>query len=150
MSDTNMVCIKGRLTKSAELKYTQNQKPFVSFSIAVNESVKDGATGEWSSRANYFDVTAWGKYGEAVAKYMTKGREILIGGHLRQDRWTNQEGKTQTRVGIIADNFELLREPKGSTPASPNEAPQQTPPPDDAPSFGEFPPPEGNPDTIVF
>ena len=76
MSDTNIVCIKGRLTKSAELKYTQNQKPFVSFSIAVNESVKDGATGEWSSRANYFDVTAWGKYGEAVAKYMTKGREI--------------------------------------------------------------------------
>lgn len=149
MSDTNIVCIKGRLTKSAELKYTQNQKPFVSFSIAVNESVKDGATGEWSSRANYFDVTAWGKYGEAVAKYMTKGREILIDGHLRQDRWTNQEGKTQTRVGIIADNFELLREPKG-TPASPNEAPQQTPPPDDAPSFGEFPPPEGNPDTIVF
>ena len=149
MSDTNIVCIKGRLTKSAELKYTQNQKPFVSFSIAVNESIKDGATGEWSSRANYFDVTAWGKYGEAVAKYMTKGREILIAGHLRQDRWTNQEGKTQTRVGIIADNFELLREPKG-TPASPNEAPQQTPPPDDAPSFGEFPPPEGNPDTIVF
>lgn len=149
MSDTNIVCIKGRLTKSAELKYTQNQKPFVSFSIAVNESIKDGATGEWSSRANYFDVTAWGKYGEAVAKYMTKGREILIAGHLRQDRWTNQEGKTQTRVGIVADNFELLREPKGSS-ASPNEAPQQTPPPDDAPSFGEFPPPEGNPDTIVF
>ena len=149
MSDTNIVCIKGRLTRSAELKYTQNQKPFVSFSIAVNESVKDGTTGEWSSRANYFDVTAWGKYGEAVAKYMTKGREILIGGHLRQDRWTNQEGKTQTRVGIVADNFELLREPKGN-PASPNEAPQQTPPPDDAPSFGEFPPPEGNPDTIVF
>ena len=149
MSDTNIVCIKGRLTRSAELKYTQNQKPFVSFSIAVNESVKDGTTGEWSSRANYFDVTAWGKYGEAVAKYMTKGREILIGGHLRQDRWTNQEGKTQTCVGIVADNFELLREPKGN-PASPNEAPQQTPPPDDAPSFGEFPPPEGNPDTIVF
>lgn len=149
MSDTNIVCIKGRLTKSAELKYTQNQKPFVSFSIAVNESIKDGATGEWSSRANYFDVTAWGKYGEAVAKYMTKGREILIGGRLRQDRWTNQEGKTQTRVGIVADNFELLREPKGN-PASPNEAPQQTPPPDDAPNFGEFPPPEGNPDTIVF
>ena len=150
MSDTNIVCIKGRLTKSAELKYTQNQKPFVSFSIAVNESIKDGATGEWSSRANYFDVTAWGKYGEAVAKYMTKGREILISGHLRQDRWTNQEGKTQTRVGIVADNFELLREPKGSNPASPNDTPQQTPPPDDAPSFGEFPPPEGNPDTIVF
>lgn len=150
MSDTNIVCIKGRLTKSAELKYTQNQKPFVSFSIAVNESVKDGATGEWSNRANYFDVTAWGKYGEAVAKYMTKGREILIGGHLRQDRWTNADGSTKSRVGIIADNFELLREPKGSAPASPTEAPQQTPPPDDAPSFGEFPPPEGNPDTIVF
>ena len=149
MSDTNIVCIKGRLTKSAELKYTQNQKPFVSFSIAVNESVKDGATNEWSNRPNYFDVTAWGKYGEAVAKFMTKGREILVSGHLRQDRWTNQEGKTQTRVGIVADNFELLREPKGN-PASPNEAPQQTPPPDDAPSFGEFPPPEGNPDTIVF
>lgn len=150
MSDTNIVCIKGRLTKSVELKYTQKQKSFVSFSIAVNESVKDGATDEWSSRANYFDVTAWGKYGEAVAKYMTKGREILISGHLRQDRWTNADGSIKSRVGIVADNFELLREPKGSTPVSPNEAPQQTPPPDDAPSFGEFPPPEGNPDTIVF
>ena len=150
MSDTNIVCIKGRLTKSAELKYTQNQKPFVNFSIAVNESIKDSATGEWSSRANYFDVTAWGKYGEAVAKYMTKGREILIAGHLRQDRWTNQEGKTQTRVGIVADNFELLREPKGNNPASSNDTPSQTPPPDDAPNFGEIPPAEYNENTIPF
>lgn len=134
MSDTNIVVLKGRLTKSAELKYTQGQRPYVTFSIAVNDSIKNQTTGEWESRPNFFDVTVWGKYGESVAKYMGRGREVLVTGRLRQDRWQDQNGQTKSRITVVSENMELLREPKGGQSASDN-----PPPPSDAP---DFPPPE--------
>ena len=144
MSDTNVVILKGRLIKSAELKYTKDQKPFVNFSLAVNDSIKNQTTGEWENRPNFFDATSWGKYAESVAKYMTKGREILITGRLKQGRWNNAEGKPQSRISIFCENFELLREPKGNT-GNAGSAPQAYPPePQDAPNFDGLPPSDVN------
>lgn len=136
MSDTNIAVLKGRLTRAAELKYTQAQKPFVNFSIAVNDSIKNSTTGEWESRPNFFDVTVWGKYGESTAKHLTKGREVLVAGRLRQERWQDQSGKTQSRIVIVSENLELLREPKGNTSSTA----QTPPPPSDMPDFGQMPP----------
>lgn len=143
MNDTNIVVLKGRLTKPCELKYTQNQRPFVNFSVAVNESIKNSATGEWESRPNFFDVTLWGNYGASIAKYLTKGREVLVSGRLRQDRWQDQNGKTQSRVTVVSENLELLREPKGSDGNNSQEQPAP-PLPDDAPNFDNASP-SGNP-----
>ena len=144
MSDTNIVVIKGRLTRPAELKYTQGQRPFVNFSLAVNDSIKNTNTGEWENRPSFFDVTVWGKYGESVAKYMTKGREVLVTGRLRQERWQGNDGKTQTRVCVISENMELLRESKGTKQAEELTPPQAGNTPPDAPSFDNLPPSDVN------
>lgn len=140
MTDTNVVVLKGRLTRTCELKYTQSQRPFVNFSIAVNDSIKNANTGEWENRPSYFDVTVWGKYGESVAKYLVKGREVLVQGKLRQDRWQGSDGKTQSRINVISENLELLREPKGRNAQAENLPP---PPPADTPSFDQMPPSAG-------
>jgi single-stranded DNA-binding protein len=50
MSDLNIVCLIGRVTKNAELGMTGNSTPFCDFSIATHRSRLVG--GEWGETAH--------------------------------------------------------------------------------------------------
>ncbi|MGL4523968.1 MAG: single-stranded DNA-binding protein [Spirochaetia bacterium] len=106
MADLNTVAVAGRLTRDSELKYTAGGLAILRFSIAVNSRKRDAA-GEWSDEANYFDITLFGKQGEALQSYLLKGRPVAVNGELRQDRWES-EGQTRSRVYILANNIMLL------------------------------------------
>jgi single-strand DNA-binding protein len=110
-NDINAVVIIGRLTRDAELKTTASGQSITSFSIAVNRSVKKGD--EWTDEASFFDVILWGKIGEIIVQYMTKGKQVAVVGSLRQDRWTDKEGANRSKVVINAETVQLL----GSTTA---------------------------------
>ena len=86
MSDINCVTLTGRLTRDAELKYTQNGGAIVRFSIAVNRS-KRNADGSWADEASYFDCVYFGKGAESVNSYLSRGRQVAVSGELRQSRW---------------------------------------------------------------
>ena len=136
-ADINRVILVGRLTRDAELKYTNSGLAICAFSVAVNSSRKQGD--EWVEEANFFDVTVFGRQGEAIQRYLTKGQQVGVDGRLKQDRWQTQEGQNRSKVGIIADNVRLL----GSAPgggggrsAAPSggggyDAPQSSPDPGD-------------------
>ena len=123
MSDTNIVILRGRLTKAAELKTLTSGTPCTNMSMAVNESRKNAATGGWDSIASYFDVVSYGKYAAAAIASLTKGREVLVSGRLKQDRW-DKNGETFSRIMVIAENLEILREPKN--PAAQGASPADT------------------------
>lgn len=105
MRDVNMVVIVGRLTRDAELKYTNSGQPLCRFSIAVNRSKKQ--SDQWADEASFFDVDYWGKGGEAVNQYLMKGKQVAIEGELRQDRW-EQDGQARSKVIVNASNVQLL------------------------------------------
>lgn len=116
MSDLNSVILIGRLTRDAELKYTQTGTAICNFSVAVNKTLppRDGDGGEWKTEVSFFDVTLWGKVAEGKAKYLTKGKQVCVSGELVQDRWTDKEtGKERSRVKITAKSVQLLADPKG-------------------------------------
>lgn len=138
MSDTNLVVLKGRLTRAAELKVLPSGTPCTSMSLAVNESRKNSNTGQYDSIPNYFDAVSYGKYAQSAITSLTRGREVLISGRLKQERW-DKDGKTQSRIVVITDNIEILREPKGASASSQDELP---PPPSATP--------DGQPEDIPF
>ncbi len=110
MTDTNHVVIVGRLTRDLgtderSFGYIANGQARANISIAVNRSRKQGDT--WIDEANFFDVTIWGKTAENLKPYLTKGKQILVDGHLKQDRW-EKDGQKFSRVSIVADNVQLL------------------------------------------
>jgi len=90
----NTVCIKGRMIKDAELRYTPAGSSVCDITIAVkNTQDKDSSF--------FFDCTCWGKTAEFVDKYFGKGKEILITGELRQDKWQDREsGANRSKVKI--------------------------------------------------
>jgi single-strand DNA-binding protein len=105
MADINHVVLVGRLTRDAELKYTASGQAVCKFSLAINRDRKNGD--QWEKEVNYFDIVLWGKRGEAVSKFLLKGKSVGVDGELRQDRW-QQDGQNRSKVEIIAGNVQLL------------------------------------------
>jgi len=108
----NQVILMGRLTRDPEQRTTTTGKLIVSFGIAVDRVGQDDS-------ADFFDVTAWEKLGELVAKYLGKGSRVLVQGRLRQDSWEDKEtGKKRSRVEVTATDVTFLDSPKDRDGAS--------------------------------
>ncbi len=105
MTDINRVFLVGRLTRDADLRFTNSGTPVGKFSIAVNRSRKNGD--KWDEEVNYFDIVLWGRIAEALSKYLLKGKQVAVEGELRQSRW-EQDGQNRSRVEIHASNIQLL------------------------------------------
>lgn len=105
MADINSVVLVGRLTRNAELKYTNTGMAISKISLAINRRWKKDD--QWVDEVNYFDVTIWGKTAESLQPYLLKGKQIGVEGELRQSRW-EQDGKTHSKVEINANNVQLL------------------------------------------
>lgn len=110
-NDLNVVSLCGNLTRDCELKYTSGGMAVGSFAIANNRSVK--RNGEYVDEVSFYDVTVFGKTAENLKKYLTKGKKVVIGGSLRQDRW-EKEGQKFSKVGIVADFIQLVGGEKNS------------------------------------
>lgn len=107
MRDINEVIIVGRLTRPAELRYSNNGTAICSFSIASNKSRKTPQG--WQDEGHFFDVTFFGKQAEAVNQYLGKGQQIVVKGELHQDRWTDKNtNQNRSKVKIIAQNVQLV------------------------------------------
>lgn len=113
MRDVNEVILVGRLTRPAELRYTNSGTAISTFSVAVNKSRKTPRG--WQDEGHFFDVTFFGKQAEAVNQYLTKGQQVVIQGELNQDRWQDkQTQQNRSKVKIIAQNVQLVGGKKNS------------------------------------
>ena len=109
-SDLNNIMLIGRLTKDPESKYLPSGSAVVEFSIANNYYVSS----KNSNEVNYFDVVAFGKMAETVAKYLTKGKQVAISGTLRQDRWQDKDTNApRSKVRIIMQSMQMLGSASG-------------------------------------
>ena len=109
----NAVILTGRLTRDPELRTTPGGQSVCEFSIACNSREKDGSTGEWGERADFFEITCWGNTAESVAQYMSKGRMVGVCGRLRHERWENQQGEKRSKVKVVARDVQFLQDGKG-------------------------------------
>ena len=105
MTDLNTVTIVGRLTKDVTLEYTSSGMAICKGSIAVNRNQKKN--GEWQTTASFFDFSILGKIGENLKMYLTKGKQVVLGGYLKQDRWTGQDGQNHSKVYIGVESIQL-------------------------------------------
>ena len=107
-TNINRVIITGNLTRDPELRSLPSGMSVCSLRIASNTRRKDGQSGEWVDKPNYFDVTIWGKQGENAAQYLSKGRPVALDGRLEWREYTDKEGNNRQAVEIVADNVQFL------------------------------------------
>jgi single-strand DNA-binding protein len=107
-TNINRVVLTGNLTRDPELRSTPSGTSICGLRIATNTRRKDGQSGEWVDKANYFDVTIFGRQGENAAQYLAKGRPVAIDGRLEWREWQDKDGNKRQSVDIIADNVQFL------------------------------------------
>lgn len=111
MTDLNHIVLIGRLTRDLgsderDFGYLPNGQARANVSIAVNRSKKQGD--EWIDEVSYFEVAIFGKTAENLKPYLLKGKQIAVDGHLKQDRWKDQQGNNRSKISIVAENVQLL------------------------------------------
>lgn len=131
----NSITFDGRLAADAELRYTPGGDPVLSFRVA-----SDIGYGERKS-TNWFSCQVWGKRGESLKDYLTKGQQVTVYGQLTLRDWQDKEGVKRLSPDVRVMELTLQggkREGGDSAPAAnhskeaapPQRRPQQdTPPP---------------------
>lgn len=106
-NNINRVILTGNLTSDPELRSLPSGTSVCKLRVAVNGRRKDNS-GEWVDKANFFDVTVWGKQGENCAQYLSKGRPVAVDGRLEWREWETKEGGKRQAVDIVADTVQFL------------------------------------------
>lgn len=100
------VILIGNATRDTELRYTPNRTAVADVGIAVNKRIKKND--EWVDEPTFLDVTCWAKTAEIAGEYVKKGKQIMIEGELRVDKWESNEGEKRSRLVIVARQLKLL------------------------------------------
>ena len=105
MNNLNSILIEGNLVRDPELAYTAKGTAVCKFTVGCNRSYKQDD--EFQKEVSFFDVSAWTRLAEVCGEYLKKGRGVRVVGRLKQDRWTDADGKTHSRVHIVAEHVEF-------------------------------------------
>lgn len=100
----NKCVIIGNLTRKPELRSTQEGVPVCNFTVAVNRHKKR----EGQPDADYFRVTAWRALGELCARYLDKGRKVMVCGLVSARAYTGADKVVYAALELVADEVEFL------------------------------------------
>ena len=108
MANYNKVTLLGTLTRDPETRETQSGLAIAKLGLAINRSYKS-KTGEKVEDTTFVDVDVFGKQAETIAKYMAKGKQILIDGRLKTDTWNDKTtGKERSKLGVVLESFQFI------------------------------------------
>jgi single-strand DNA-binding protein len=107
MASFNKVILMGNLTRDPELRVTPSGMSICKFTVATSRQSKapDGSVRE---EVAFIDVDSFGKQADAIGKYLTKGRPVLLEGRLRLDQWETQSGEKRSKLCVVLENFQFI------------------------------------------
>ena len=105
----NKVILIGRLTKDPELRYAAGSGTAVCrFTVAINRQFKKDET-------DFINCIAFGKTGETITQYFTKGSKIVITGNIRTGSYDAKDGTKRYTTDVIVETFEFVESKKKET-----------------------------------
>lgn len=103
------ITILGNTGRDVELRYTPQGTPVANFSIASN-SVRNTPNGQ-EKKTDWFNVSAFGKQAETLAKHARKGTQLLVRGKLNLGAWTSRDGEARYNADVTLQEFEFAGAP---------------------------------------
>jgi len=105
-----------RIGRDAELKTTANGKSVIGLACVYDIGWGD------NKRAQWIDVTIWGKQAESLAQFLIKGKQIVIcADDLELEVYKKNDGGEGSKLKCRAINIDLV----GSKQDGQSQAPQQ-------------------------
>jgi len=130
MANLNKVMLIGRLTRDPEIRTFANGGRVAHFGFAVNNRKKNQQTGDWEEEPVFIDCDAFnrgdfGKLADTVERYLKKGSQAYLEGHLKLDQWDDKtSGQKRSKLKLVVDAVQFLdRAPEGAGGLSRSTAP---------------------------
>jgi single-strand DNA-binding protein len=108
MNNLNSILIEGNLVRDPLFRSTTKGVPVCTFCLASNRFYKQDSGLE--KEVSFFEVETWAKLAENCYNLGHKGRGVRVVGRLKQDRWNGPDGKSRSRVTIVAEHVEFRPE----------------------------------------
>lgn len=149
----NRVILAGYLTRDPELRVTPKGTAIAQFGLAMNRTWRDEA-GNQQSKACFVDCKAWGRTGEAINKYFSKGTPIHVEGYLEFEQWEDKTTQQKrSKLSVTVESFQFVEKAGECAPAGdgsgedtreqrPAAPPPRTPTPAPRAGFGGRPAPQ--------
>jgi single-strand DNA-binding protein len=105
------------------MRYTPQGTPVTSFPVATSRKYNT-ADGQLKEETAWFRISVWGKQGETVNQYLTKGSKVLVEGSLVPDEnggprlWTDKEGKPRASFDVRAQTVRFLDSKRDAAPGA--------------------------------
>lgn len=97
----------GNLGQDPELRYTQGGQAVLNLRMATTESFVNRDR-ERQERTEWHTIVMWGKRGEALAKFLTKGSRMAVEGRIQTRSWEAKDGGKRYTTEIVATNVIML------------------------------------------
>jgi single-strand DNA-binding protein len=105
MISQNSITLQGNLARDPQA-LNSSGKARTRLVVAVNYGFGDRA------KTDYIDITVFGTTAENAAKYLTKGAEVLVEGHLSQNVYDPGNGESKIyNLEVIGDRVQFGRTP---------------------------------------
>jgi len=98
----NIFNFTGNLGSDAEIRYTADQKPITSWSVAVTSGYGK------SEKTNWVRCTMFGDRGTKLAEFLKKGTQVAVSGEASLNEFTNKQGEVKTSLECNVSNLTLL------------------------------------------
>lgn len=102
----NNVILIGRTTDDIDLRYTNTEKAFARFTLAVNRRNKDDG-------ADFISCVVWNKQAELMKKYVSKGNRVCVSGRIQTGSYNNKDNKKVYTTDVVVEDVEFLESGKG-------------------------------------
>ena len=117
----NKTILMGNLTRDPEIRSLPSGQTVTNFGLAVSETWTDKTSGEKREEVCFVDVDAWGRQGEVVLEYFSKGKPILVEGKLKFRTWEADDGSKRSKHSVPLDRFSFVGSKNDSNGASSDE-----------------------------
>ena len=100
----NKVFLRGNLTRDVESGTTSSGQKWAKFTLAVNrEYAKDG-----EHETDFINIVAWRSTAETCAKYLAKGRNVIVEGSLQVRSYETEKGDKRSVTEVLASRIEFV------------------------------------------
>lgn len=108
----NKVILMGRLTKDAEVRYSQGDSStaVARFSLAVDRRFKRDS----DQSADFINCVAFGKTAEFFERFGRKGTKFLVEGRIQTGSYTNKDGQRVYTTDVVVENVEFAESKSSS------------------------------------
>jgi single-strand DNA-binding protein len=105
MNNLNSILLEGNLVRDPLLRSTPKGTSICTFTLASNRFYRQDSGME--REVSFFDVETWAKLAEHCYSQGRKGRGVRVVGRLKQDRWNSADGRSHSRIAIVAEHVEF-------------------------------------------